>query len=206
MAENTTSGKIILNNITYSYQQWAGESLSGSHISMDTETEVVEDPFVTIPRLALSSAFDGHTCYLIPPKSTEEFIKLHPNKNYIFHNCAFDFLVLHNHCQATQDLLFALVDNNQIHDTMLLDQLILLAYGHYPAPRDLSEIARIYANIHITKDDPYRMRYGEILDTRWTEVDPGFFSYAAKDAIATYQSFFPMLQYAEQIHDAAIQH
>ncbi|MEM7516945.1 MAG: hypothetical protein AAF368_08495 [Planctomycetota bacterium] len=39
--------------------------------------------------------------------------------------------------------------------------------------------------LFIDKDDPYRLRYAELLDRPWELADPGFFTYAIKDALVT---------------------
>ena len=41
----------------------------------------------------------------------------------------------------------------------------------------------------IDKDDPYRLRYAELLHKDWNTADRGFFTYAAKDAEATIRSW-----------------
>lgn len=79
-----------------------------------------------------------------------------------------------------------MVDENRLHDSMLLDALLRLGRDDsYPVPRRLDEIAREYAGLTISKEDPYRMRYGEIIGTDWNTVEKGFFTYGIKDPIVT---------------------
>jgi DNA polymerase family A len=55
-------------------------------------------------------------------------------------------------------------------------------------PGNLAEVAADYTSIGIDKEDPYRQRYGEIVglgQEDWARVEPGFFAYAARDAVAT---------------------
>jgi hypothetical protein len=69
---------------------------------------------------------------------------------------------------------------------MILDALIRLARDDsYPNPRDLGTLSKLYLGVVIDKDDPFRLRYSELLDRSWDSVDVGFFRYAIKDAIAT---------------------
>src|SRR5262249_43496299 len=64
----------------------------------------------------------------------------------------------------------------------------------FPAPRDLAVVAREYAGLSITKEDPYRLRYGEILGKEWKEVEEGFFAYAIRDAIVTRPAYLAIRQ------------
>jgi len=71
---------------------------------------------------------------------------------------------------------------------MLLDELYRLAmHDSYPRPRDLGILAREYAGLEIEKDDSYRLRYAEIIDRPWDDIELEFFQYAVKDAIATWR-------------------
>ena len=87
-----------------------------------------------------------------------------------------------------------------MHDPMLLDQLIELALRDAePRPRNLAIVAKQYAGLEISKDDPFRMRYAEIIGVDWAEVEEGFFAYAIKDAIVTLRAFRPMLLEAQRL-------
>src|SRR5262249_7320811 len=68
-------------------------------------------------------------------------------------------------------------------------------------PRNLAIIAREYAGLEITKDDPYRKRYGEIIGKAWGEVEPGFLSYAVKDAIVTRLAYARLRTEAQSLAD-----
>src|SRR5262249_58246052 len=75
---------------------------------------------------------------------------------------------------------------NRLHDSMLLDMLVRLARDDsYPNMRDVAVVTRDYAALAISKDDPYRRRYGEIIGQDWGKVEKGFFDYAIRDAIVT---------------------
>jgi len=83
--------------------------------------------------------------------------------------------------------------DGRFHDTMLLDMLVRLAFGRQKAPdvvaRDLGKLAAEYAGMTLDKNDPYRLRFGELIDADWDKADPGFFAYAVPDAIATARSY-----------------
>jgi site-specific DNA-methyltransferase (adenine-specific)/site-specific DNA-methyltransferase (cytosine-N4-specific) len=90
------------------------------------------------------------------------------------------------------------VEEGRLHDLMLLDQLVRIADG---APdtnaRNLGEVAQEYANLTIDKEDPYRIRYAEIIGRDWSTVEAGFFTYAIKDAIATILAYRPLRKRAK---------
>jgi hypothetical protein len=192
IASVTISGKV------YHYRRrWAGEPLLSvdGYIALDTETDLV--PLDReIPRLALASASasDESSC-LIHPDDVGAFILAHRNLDFVCHHAAFDFWVLAEHlrnrgeedaCQAWWDL----AATNRLHDSMLLDMLVRLARDDsYPDPRDLATVGRHYADLEISKEDPFRMRYGEIIGADWSQVEDGFFDYAAKDAIVTHLAY-----------------
>jgi hypothetical protein len=69
---------------------------------------------------------------------------------------------------------------------MLLDALVRLATDDtFPRPLPLDAVAREYAGLEITKDDPFRLRYREIIGADWAAVEEGFFTYAIRDSIVT---------------------
>jgi hypothetical protein len=53
--------------------------------------------------------------------------------------------------------------------------------------------------MEISKDDPYRERYGEIIGQDWAEVEEGFFSYAIKDPIVTFHAYRKMVLEAQRL-------
>jgi hypothetical protein len=83
---------------------------------------------------------------------------------------------------------------------MLLDMLVRLARSdNYPAPRNLGEVAREYADLQVDKDDPYRTRYAEIIGKNWDDVEEGFFTYAIKDAIVTRPAYLSLRKRARAL-------
>ena len=181
---------------------WQGQKLDAKMMAVDTETSLI----VTgeLPALALMTVATANTCYLIHPAQVADFVSLHWACEWVAHNAAFDFWVLVKHLNDAGRIdlaaaLWDMADSNRLLDTMLLDMLLRLGVdGSSPVPRDLGTLAREMSGItEIQKDDPYRLRYGEIIGKDWATVESGFFSYAAKDPIAT------LLCY-EQLHAAAL--
>jgi len=189
-----TSASVTISGKKYPYaRRWAGRRqlpLDG-YMAFDTETEVV-DLKREVPRLALASASAGDkdSC-LVHPEDVGKFVLTHKAMHWVCHHSAFDFWVIERHLpesaekQALQ-AWWAIVSNNRLHDSMLLDMVVRLAkHDSYPDPRNLAVVAKQYAALKISKDDPYRTRYGEIIGKDWETVEDGFFSYAVKDAIVT---------------------
>lgn len=196
--EATLEKSVELAGMSYPFSIWNGEILD-SPFGFDTETEVVEDRGTT-PRVALCTVSDGRASYLFPPSSLSSFLFKHRNHEWICHNIAFDFWVVHRELERRKlgkrlETLWSIADRGGFVDTMLLDELIRLArYDAYPSPRNLSVVASEYAGIsEINKEDPWRMRYGELID-----VPPGRWpieaqEYAVKDAIVTILAYNGML-------------
>jgi len=201
-------------------RRWNGRKLQPRDglIALDTETDVV-DLKRAIPRLAIVSASAGEqdSC-LIHPDDVGCFILAHKNSHIAAHNAAFDFWVVDAHLAGRVRALWAsdnataqreqqarwawwlIADQNRLHDSMLVDMLVRLALNdEYPRPRDLGTVAREYAGLSIDKDDPYRMRYGELIGADWSTIDPGFFSYAMKDAIATLPTYMALFKQAVEL-------
>ena len=97
---------------------------------------------------------------------------------------------------------WAVAEENRLHDSMLLDALVRLARDDsYPGMRDLGTVVREYTGLTISKDDPYRLRYGEIIGRDWDRLEVGFFEYAVKDAIVTRLAYQVILERARAIVD-----
>jgi hypothetical protein len=193
----TISGK------TFTYQlRWDGCRLTLSpacpYLAFDTETEIT-DLTKHIPRLALASYSIGKRHGLLRSDQLADFILKHADAHFVFHNPAFDFWVVdqHLHEQGEEEARrkwWEACDQNRMHDTMLLDALIRLAEGRaqklkssdkdWLPLRDLAEVATEYTALRISKEDPYRQRYAEIIGRDWTEVDEGFFEYAVKERLS----------------------
>jgi DNA adenine methylase len=187
---------VTVSGQTFTYERrWSGARLDSpdGYLALDTETELIPaDPGAPPPRLALASASSGTVHCLIHPDDLGRFLRTHADLRYVHHNCAFDFWVVHQHLTARGDqealaLWWQAADEGRLHDTMLLDALVRLARNDdYPKPRDLGTVAREWAGLDVNKDDPFRLRYAELIGADWSAVDEGFFSYAVLDAIATH--------------------
>src|SRR5262249_28847654 len=128
---------------------------------------------------------------LIHPDDLAHFIRVHQNLHFVGHNVSFDFWVVEQHLRQRGEaqarlLWWQIAETGRLHDTMLLDMLVRLARDDsFPDQRNLAVVAKQYAGLEISKDDPYRTRYGEIIGQDWSQVEEGFFAYAIKDALVT---------------------
>jgi hypothetical protein len=201
------------------YEFWNGQVLRSTRecpLALDTETERLEDPR-RIPRLALAVASDGHTHVVIHANRVGAFLRLHQDAYFVGHNVPFDFWVVNQHLKESGQeeslrVLWDACDQGRLVDTQTLDLLLQLATGKFrkaPAkprgknkdddakvyPGSLAEVATDYTALRISKDDPYRERFGELIglsEEDWAHVDPGFFDYAIRDAVAT-RRLYPAL-------------
>jgi hypothetical protein len=200
----TIAGKI------YPYsRRWSGERLAPTDgfLAFDTETEVV-DLNKEVPRLALASASAGEraSC-LIHPDDVGRFILAHRGLHVICHNAPFDFWAVEAHLRRSGEeearhAWWEIAEANRLHDSMLLDMLVRLARDDsFPDPRNLAVVAKYYAGLEVDKDDPYRLRYGEVVGQNWGGVEEGFFEYAVKDAIVTRPAYLAIRQQALVLAD-----
>jgi len=174
----------------YPYR-WDGRKLR-HQIGFDTETTVIQSE-TDIPQLCLVSVSDGHDTFVLKPDQLLRFLQLHGDDEFILHNAAFDFFVVKQHLGQDAEIWRGIADEGRIHDTMILDQLIALAaHDTFPRNRDLGIVAQQWAGMSIDKNDPYRLRYAELLSDDWNAAETGFFDYAANDALATIRSWQAM--------------
>lgn len=202
----------LSNGNRYGYRlPWDGRlKLNGyldTPIAFDTETEALSDDQLNkqlvIPRVALATVSTGSQSYFLHPTQLPAWVKMHADQHIVGQNVRFDFWVVDAYLRAVGDTdaiaaWWSIPSNNRLHDTLLLDQLIRLAQGvgnvvyskddSSLSRRNLAEIAKDYVGIEVNKQDPYRMRYGELLGIPvedWPRQEQGFFDYAIVDAIVT---------------------
>lgn len=193
-----------------SYQaQWDGRRLRFAKgkpwvVALDTETEVRRDGGLTVPRLALASVSSGEEHAIVAPGQVGLFLEEHWDCQFVMHNAAFDYWVIHEHLAGTprsRAVLKDALDGGRLHDSMVLATLVALAEaggGENDAALfknlNLDLLAQQYAGLKVPKDDPYRLRYGEIIGKDLAAVDPGFLDYAIQDAIVTHRAFESLMR------------
>jgi hypothetical protein len=195
---------------TYS-PRWSGGRLAAADglLAFDVETDVV-DLKREVPRLALASASAGEAAScLVHPDDLGAFVRAHDGLDLVCHNAAFDFWAVERHLRLRgEDAALAAwwetAEANRLHDSMLLDMLLRLAVDDaFPDPRDLATVAREYTCLEISKADPFRLRYGEIIGKDWSGVERGFFEYAIKDAVVTRLAYLAIRERAVALADGS---
>jgi len=175
--------------------KWSGEQL-GPEVGLDCETTLIEG--FELPTLVLVSVSDGQKTFILKPGQLEQFLQLHRDRSFVCHHAAFDFRVVEKSLPDSK-LWWSIAEAGRLHDTMILDQLIGLAEADtYPRPRNLGQVAKQWARMELNKDDPFRLRYAELLRKDWSSAEEGFFTYAAKDAEATVRSWQNMKKAARR--------
>jgi hypothetical protein len=170
------SGVVSLGSDRFEFSIWRSGERLRSPVAIDTETELIE--LGKIPRIALASVSDGAKHRLIKPVDLQAFVDLHSGAEFIAHNAAFDFAVIRSSLQDPVAWV-EVADQGRLHDTMIADALIRLAKDDaYPQNRGLGLLSQLYLGVVINKDDPFRLRYAELIDRPWDQADPGFFAYA----------------------------
>ena len=204
----TTNSIVRIGDREFPFQRpWDGRPLTNrGFLALDTETEAIDDINRRTPRLALATASAGDMASaVIHPDQVGRFILAHPRARYVFHNIVFDFAVIDHHLQEcgeeeARQAWWDACEANRMHDTMILDQLIGLARRDAePRPRNLADVGREYARMEISKEDPFRLRFGELIGADWAGVEDGFFEYAVKDVIVTLHAFRAMLLEAQRL-------
>lgn len=211
-----------------SWRFWRGETLKGQLISFDTETVASDNLDLIIPELVLFSAYDGQQSYIGKREQLAEFLLLHQDREFVGHNITFDHWVLDQWLREDFSLILAgdykkmqalkvwwdIVGEGRAHDTMLLDSLVRIARGDGEVGgrgcdrRALDSVAEEYASGVPTpdKESPYRLTFHTLLGACWDWVDPGYFDYAALDAVASWHSYQTLLYEAKALELRYLSH
>ena len=196
----TPKMEITLGSTTVDFEEWTRFDgvMSGSEIAFDTETQYIgDDNDLSIPVMAIAVAYDGNRGYWVRPSNVIDFLAMHTDAKFIFHNCSFDLKVIDQEEGATsqEGLIWKLVDQNRIVDTQEMERLLMLSQlGGTPPPFiSLAACAQKHLSIEIDKEaptidgTPIRHSFGSYVGKTPTEFPPAFLEYAAGDAIATLQ-------------------
>lgn len=183
-------------------------------IALDTETHLIR-PGACAPELAcLSYQTPGRDPLLVDRHEALDLFAswiADPSITLAGHNVTYDLLVLCEEARRERGLLllpavFAAYDDERITDTMIRQKLLDIAAGCYRGRfhgdgrfqkynYDLGSVGRRAAGVHVDKDDPYRLRYGEFRDLPLSQWEPGALSYPLGDASATLAIFS-----AQEVH------
>lgn len=119
-----------------------------------------------------------------------------PHVLLVGQNVAYDIAVCMAAFPDQMPLWFAALDANRVTDTMLREQLIDTAKGRLRGGMvkgkwvkrlyNLGDLAYRHTKWRLNKQDPWRERYGELIDTPVSEWPGEALEYALLDGIATY--------------------
>ncbi|MEQ8667536.1 MAG: DNA polymerase [Pirellulales bacterium] len=208
-------------NTSVSFDFWDGQQLQSQRelpLAFDVETEAIEDPR-QVPRLALATASNGTLHVVVHPDDLGEFLEQHRDCFFVGHNVQFDFWVVDEHLALTDHparrVLWEACHQGRLFDTMILDMLLQLGTGEYRSfagrsgsseqkvyPVNLAVLAAEYTTLELNKEDPYRLRFGELIGlphSQLQEADPGFFEYAVLDVAATHRLYPALTQAAYEL-------
>lgn len=128
-------------------------------------------------------------------------------KELVFHNVKFDFAVIEKEltrvgAHAPLQQFWLAVEQQRVHDTMLLAALVSLATSDSDAAPALDAAVRQWCGYDLPKDE-FRMRFDETIGQAWGDIDPGFLRYAIADAIATFHLYEKLKSESERICEAS---
>jgi hypothetical protein len=182
------------------YEFWEGTPLeTAPFLAFDTETDVV-DLTREVPRLACLTATNGRRTVIVSPEQVASFVRMHEDANWVAFNASFDYWVVMRELEVCWEeeasYWEGMAADGRLRDAMILDFLVALGEGRLPEVRGLGRASKDILRADIDKKDPYRLRFGETIGKDWAEVDPGFWQYAVRDVIVTWELYHRLYQRA----------
>jgi hypothetical protein len=170
-------------------------------VGADTETKLF-GPGNMAPRLVcLQWAEPGRAACLVNRWDAAEVARgwfSDPELLTVWHNASYDLAVLAALEPSLLPLIFRALRENRVTDTMWRQKLADIGRGCYrgfsrngawiPLQYDLGSVGRRHG-VPVDKDDPWRMRYGELYDTPVQDWPREALDYALKDPVATLAAY-----------------
>jgi len=180
-------------------------------VAFDTETRLIERGRLA-PDLVCYQYDDGNVCRVIHHSEAHGVVDIHLLSGFLWigHNVSYDLATVAAWRPATLRRIFDKLDRNEIGDTMLAQQLIDIASGRYSEQRkkkggySLETTAARYG-LEKKGDDPWRLRYGELIDVPVTEWPQEALDYARHDAEVTRAVWLAQQAHAQFLGDLAAQ-
>lgn len=158
-------------------------------IALDTETTLVSNT-EPVPRLVCVSSYGSPYAPLMAADDpeVESLVRYALHRGAAMANAPFDVYVL---LRAFPDLLPHIIyayENDLIYDVLTREKLIDIAEGEHRrrGRYNLGAVAERRAGIELDKNDPWRLRYSELLGVPVTAWPEAARHYALADAAATY--------------------
>ncbi len=160
----------------------------------DAETTKIDDdrPY-PVPSLVVATACDGDRGVFIARPLVPAFFEAHLGMGFIAHNAAFDLKVTQAVLGDERDL-YALVDDNKVWDTLVLNRLLSLATAGHTARGEcgLDDCTLAHFGLVLPKDiqdaegRDVRTGFGRYLGRPFEEIPEIYLRYAASDPLATW--------------------
>jgi len=171
-------------------------------VAIDTETFCFGPGNTAPPIVVTSWSYDDRNYGLIDRWQGHDFweILLRADTHIVGHNIAYDLACVCSTYPDLTTLIWQAYRDGRVRDTMIREKLSDICRGQYrgfttdsgqyvPLKYDLGSVARRRAKFEVNKDDPWRVRYGELYDTQLDQWPDDAKKYAQDDAIATRLSF-----------------
>ena len=160
--------------------------------TIDTETTLIR-PGVQFPEMVLFQ-WKGEEPEGLPTvwhatyDSREIYLKVLGNldggRRFQGHNIAFDMGVIAARFPDLLPLIFQAYENGQISCTIIREKLLAIAKGKRLPTWDLGFLSRRYPGVRVAdKENPWRLRFGELMHTPLEAFPPEALEYARGDVI-----------------------
>jgi hypothetical protein len=196
---------------------WTPEMKLSSPLAVDTETDM--PPQGVVPnayrqKMVVLTATDGRMRIVASPHQLGDFVRVHADATWVFHNARFDYWVIQDELDRRGDtdasrLYRKLVEDGKLRCTMILDFLIRLATCKKPDAlrmRGLGDFKEygIVADKHqsVTHEGEtfdVRTSFGRFLDKPIDSIPKKMLDYAVWDTVAGYDLYNILAPMAESV-------
>lgn len=164
-------------------------------LAFDTETHRISRPVGAPKPVCVSWADESRPEGQVRPvdECKEEITAWLRNQVLVGQNVAFDTAVLGAYWPDLLPLIFRAYREGRIHDTLLNQKLLDIASGQMEFRKksgggyNLGALAQRYKIDGVDKDDPFRLKYGDLDTIPFQHWPPDAIEYSRKDAVVTLQ-------------------
>ena len=172
---------------------WKGQHLKcDGAFGFDTETTMIEPG--QIPELIVLTFSDNKRSYIVSPDMVGAWVEMIylSGCNIVAHNVAFDYHVVFAALKYVEEVQMwkAMVEQNKVWDTMILDFLVRLANGEEDGPlrpKSLSDLSEHYLSVKL--DKTLQTEWSKFLGQPMENIPDEYFAYALKDSAVTRELF-----------------
>ncbi len=157
-------------------------------VALDTETALISDANPT-PDLACIQLATENEQQIIHQSEAERWVTgllRDPNVHLVGAEIAYDLAVLANEYSHLMPLIFAAYEADRIQDVAINAKLEDIHRGLYPRGYGLDDLAARYVRRVVSKDNPWRFRFGELIEHPIAFWPKAALDYALEDARSTF--------------------